>query len=160
MQAEEQAALAALVRGQRQAALGTLDDGQPFVSMVLYVVDTGPSFLIHVSRLSAHTRHLEATPRASLLVMQPDTGSGNPQELARITMQVEAQRLDRESEAYKQGKSRYIARLPDSAMLFDFPDFSLYRLVPMNARYIGGFARAYSLTAEQLRQALEPGLNP
>jgi hypothetical protein len=35
-------------------------------------------------------------------------------------------------------------------MLFDFGDFNLYRFIPQSARYVGGFARAYTLTAEQL----------
>jgi hypothetical protein len=37
--------------------------------------------------------------------------------------------------------------------LFDFPDFALFRFVPSEARYIGGFAHAYALTALRLRQA-------
>jgi hypothetical protein len=37
--------------------------------------------------------------------------------------------------------------------MFDFPDFVLFRFVPAEARYIGGFARAYTLTVEQLHLA-------
>lgn len=154
MRSEESAQLAALVWGQRQAALGTLADGVPFVSMVLYALDAGPSFLIHISWLAVHTRHLEAHPHASLLIAQPDTNVDDPQQLARVTIQVTAQRLSRESDEYERGKALYSARLPTAVMLFDFPDFSLYRLVPTEARYVGGFGRIFSLTAEQLQKAL------
>jgi hypothetical protein len=43
--------------------------------------------------------------------------------------------------------------LPAATQLFDFPDFTLFRFIPSEARYIGGFARAYTLTPEQLRAA-------
>jgi heme iron utilization protein len=46
-----------------------------------------------------------------------------------------------------------LARLPNAEMLFTFPDFVLFRLTPSEARYIGGFARAYTLSPELLRRA-------
>lgn len=161
MQQQEQAALAALICEHRQSALGTLDDqGAPFVSMVLYVPEETRAttarrgFLIHISRLSAHTRHLEADNRASLLITQPDSGTGDPQQLPRVTIQVRAERISHESEEYARARARYIERLPASEFLFTLPDFALYRLIPTEARYIGGFGRAFSLTAEQLQAVL------
>jgi heme iron utilization protein len=159
MQAEDRAALAALITGQRQAALGTLADGAPFVSMVLYALErasSGPTnLLIHVSRLSPHTGQLLADPRASLLIAQPDTGEGDPQALPRVTVQARASALRPEDSGYEQARASYIARLPQSAFLFSFPDFTLFRLVPSEARYIGGFAKAFALSAAQFQQALE-----
>lgn len=159
MDAVDRAALADLVRGQRQAALGTLADGAPFVSMALYALaepEAGAAcvFLIHVSRLAPHTRHLEADPRASLLICQPNTGAGDPQALPRVTIQATAQVIPRESAAYAAGRAAYLARFPQAEMLFTFPDFALFRLDPRAARYVGGFAKAFSLDAEQLQQAL------
>lgn len=158
MQAEDRLALAGLVGGQRQAALGTLADGAPFVSMVLYALDSGDgqqtSLLIHVSRLSPHTGQLIADPRASLLIAQPDLGEGDPQALPRITVQVLASILRPGDGGYEQAKASYIQRLPHSAFLFTFPDFTLFRLMPTEARYIGGFAKAFALSAAQFQEAL------
>ena len=56
---------------------------------------------------------------------------------------------------YLDARACYLARLPAAAPLFEFPDFILFHLVPSEARYVGGFARAYTLTAEQLRKAFE-----
>jgi putative heme iron utilization protein len=158
MQAEDRAALKALVEGRRQAALGTLDGGAPFVSMVLYALERiagqPPAALIHVSRLSAHTRHLLADPRASLLVALPDVGEGDPQALARVTLQCLARPLSADTTDYEQARAAYLARLPQQEYLFGFPDFTLFRLEPLEARYVGGFARALSLTAAQLAEAL------
>ncbi|MGA8392877.1 MAG: pyridoxamine 5'-phosphate oxidase family protein, partial [Burkholderiaceae bacterium] len=66
-----------LITGRRVAALGTVDASDPaqtFVSMVPYAVwPGGPAMVVHVSALAAHTRNLQAQPRASLLVMDTET---------------------------------------------------------------------------------------
>lgn len=155
MNAEEQRNLANLLRGQRWAALATLaDDGAPLASMVAYVPEEDfGGFLLHLSRLASHTRNLLADPRASLAVSEPDTGQGDPQTLARVTVQGTVVHLPRDTAEYAAGRDVYLRRLPDAGRLFEFPDFMLFRLVPSGARLVGGFARAYSLDAARLRAA-------
>jgi heme iron utilization protein len=156
MQPEDRAALRELLEGRRQAALGTLDGGAPFVSMVLYALERRPGHqpaaLIHVSRLSAHTRHLLADARASLLVALPDTGAGDPQALARVTLRCLAAPVPADDPGHAAARAAYLARLPAQEYLFGFPDFALFRLELQEARYVGGFARAFSLSAAQLAE--------
>ncbi len=159
MEASTYSELRALVRGSRQAALGTLTaDGAPFISMVLYALDlpagAPASAFIHISRLAAHTRQLHADPRASLMVMQPDTGAGDAQALARVTLECFATPLPTDSADYAAARTAYLARLPTQEYLFAFADFELFRLELRAARYIGGFAQAFSLDAETLVRAL------
>lgn len=158
MQTEDRAALRALVHGRRQAALGTLDATGPFVSMVLYALEprsgAAPALLIHVSRLSPHTRQLLADPRASLLIALPDVGEGDPQALARVTIRCLATALYPDAPGYAEARAAYLARLPQQEHLFEFPDFLLFRLEPLEARYIGSFAKAFALNAQQLAEAL------
>lgn len=158
MQAEDRAALRALVEGRRQAALGTVEAGAPFVSMVLYALERRPGLapapLILVSRLAAHTRHLQAEPRASLLIALPDVGEGDPQALARVTLQCEARAVPADAPDHAGARAAYLGRLPQQEYLFGFPDFTLFRLEPREARYVGGFARALTLSAAQLAEAL------
>ena len=60
--------LATLIRSNRLAALGTLRDGCPFVSMVVYAIsDDLTSFYLHLSRLAVHTRDIIADPRLKLV---------------------------------------------------------------------------------------------
>jgi putative heme iron utilization protein len=152
MKAEELAIVAALLRDQRQAALGTLRDGAPFVSMVAYAAEPGfGGFLLHLSRLAPHTQHLLADSRASLLICAQDDGRDDVQTLARITLVGAAAPVAGAEQAA--ARELYLARLPAAAPLFEFPDFALFRLVPDQARYIGGFARAFTLTVDHLRQA-------
>ena len=47
-----------LIHGKRIAALGTLHQGGPFVSMVTYAAAKDGSLILHVSRLAAHTRDM------------------------------------------------------------------------------------------------------
>jgi heme iron utilization protein len=154
--AEELATIATLIRSQRVAALGTLRDDGPFVSMVAYAAE--PDFsglLLHLSRLAAHTRQLLAAPQSSLLICERDDGRDDVQTLARITLAGAATPIPAASAAYADARACYLARLPTATPLFDFPDFILFRFIPSEARYIGGFALAYTLTPEQLRRATE-----
>lgn len=152
---EEFPAIARLIRAQRVAALGTLADGAPFISFVAYAVEADLcGYLIHLSGLAAHTRQLRADPRVSLLIAEPDTPQvEDVQTLARITLSGTAEPIARETAAYSSGRARYLERHPAAAMLFDFADFDLYRIAVSSARYVGGFARAYTLTLAHLAQA-------
>ena len=154
MNAEELSVIATLIRNQRVAALGTSRNNGPFVSMVAYAVE--PDFggcLLHLSRLAAHTKQLLAAPQASLLICERDDDRDDPQTLARITLVGLATPLPAESAAYAASRACYLARLPSATPLFDFPDFALFRFLPSEARYVGGFARAYTLTPAHLNQA-------
>ena len=145
-----------LLSEQRWACLGTLDEGRPFVSWVAYVVDGDGSLLLHLSRLAKHTRNLLSDGAVSLAISEIDDGRSDPQTLARITLDGVVEVVARDSAAYPSGRGRYLARLPDAAMLFDFEDFSLFRLAPQAARYVEGFGSTHRLNGERLRQLLAP----
>lgn len=154
MTKEDRRRLIRLLTEQRWAALATLDDGGlPAVSFVACVPEPGyGGFLIHVSRLAAHTRHLLARPRAALGISEPDPGKDDPQLLARVTLQGRVEEVTRETPAYDEGRRRYLAHLPQAAPLFGFGDFVLLRMSPDTVRFVGGFARAHSLSGEELRR--------
>lgn len=152
---ESLSALRDLVASRNVAALGTLHEGAPYVSMVPFaLLEDGTAFLIHVSELSAHTQDMIDDPRVSLLVMQAESAGTLPQELARVTVHGKAARMEEPSADYDRGKARYLARFPDSEPMFGFGDFSLFAIRPEAVRWIGGFAGAQSLTAEDLIEAL------
>ena len=87
MNQQELSTVAGLLRGQRQAGLGTLPGGAPFVSMVAYAAEPDfGGFLLHLSQLAPHTGALLADPRAALLVSEPDDGRADVQTLTRVTL--------------------------------------------------------------------------
>src|SRR5262245_21154183 len=84
-------ALQGLVCERSVAALGTLHDGQPYVSMVPFALaPDGRALVIHVSHLAAHSTNMRRDRRVSVLVMEPEGPGKMPQSLARVTIQGEA----------------------------------------------------------------------
>ena len=150
-----------LLRTVRAGALATLErgTGAPFASLVTVATDVDGAPLLLLSQLSAHTRNLEADPRASLLLAAG--GRGDPLAHPRLTLTgtVAATEAPR-------ARARFLARQPKAALYADFPDFAVYRLALGAGHLNGGFARAATLTAAELatdgpaREALaeaEPG---
>jgi putative heme iron utilization protein len=151
MNATQSVALAHLLHTQEVAALGTLHDGEPFVSMVPYaLLPGGADFVIHVSRLAAHTKDMLANPAVSLLVIASPESQVSAQARPRVTIQGSAKPCADSAPQYGEAKRAYLTRFPHAADLFSFADFSLFVIAPRSARFIGGFAQAASIGAETL----------
>lgn len=137
--------IARLLRERRWAALGTLNAGAPLASMVAYAPEPGLAGLfMHLSGLSLHTRNLLADPRSSLVVTDPDTGTGDPQLLPRVGLTGSVVLLEPGSAEWREARGIYVGRFPDAEPRFDLGDFRLFFFVPEEARYVGGFAKARS----------------
>lgn len=155
MKPELAEALRTLLASQRVAALGTLHDREPFVSMVPYaIVPHGQGLVVHVSRLAAHTRDMLADPAVSVLVAATPAADASVLGLARVTLQGEARPCGEDDVHHAAAKRAYLARFPESEPMFGFADFSLFVIAPRSARFVGGFAQAASVGAETLRQVL------
>jgi putative heme iron utilization protein len=146
-----------LLQTQQVASLGTLHQGQPYVSMAPFALLPGSTnFIIHVSQLAAHTKDMLASPQVSLLVIAPPTPEVIAQELARITVQGEAVQLAGGTPKHAAAKAAYLSRFPQSELMFGFSDFSLFAIVPSSIRFVGGFAQATTISPETLAEVLSP----
>lgn len=154
MNREMTVVLQQLIQNRMTAALGTLHEGAPFVSMVPYAVARDGSFILHVSRLAAHTRDMLDNPDVSLLITESEASGKMPQALARVTVQGRAQMLDRDSEKNTEAREVYVSRFPDAAPLFEFSDFNMFIIAPLSARVVAGFGQAVTITGEELATAL------
>lgn len=133
-----------LLRSIRSGALATLDpDGTPFASLVTMATDADGTPLMLLSRLSAHTRNLLADPRCSLLFSQG--GKGDPLAHPRLTVVGRAVQS-----AEPRIRERFLARHPKAKLYADFPDFGFFALEPGAGHLNGGFAKAATLTRNQL----------
>ena len=114
METTEREKLARLIRGGRWAALATYGDGVPLASMVAYACEPGfAGFLLHLSRLSAHTRNLLASPSASIVISETDTAQiRDPQTLGRVSIQGEARPIREDLKGYPEAKALYEKRFP------------------------------------------------
>lgn len=118
------------------ATLSRKQPGFPFGSLMPYGLDERgrPTFLI--STMAMHTQNLQADPRASLLVTQPEA-SGDPLGSSRITLIGNVQRIPENEIA--EGRALYLARYDNSKYWVDFEDFSFYRMQVVDLYYVGGF---------------------
>lgn len=134
------------------ATLGV--ENKPEASMVAYALDDQQAVLyLHLSQLAAHSRNLLNVPDASLAISETDMGTGDPQQLARLTLFGRVIPLQQDLPGYEEAKRCYLQRLPTATPLFDFADFRLFRFVINKARYVGGFAQAHSYNATDLEKA-------
>ena len=136
-----------LMRSVRQAALATVSDGLPFVSLVTPAVAADGSILMLLSALSEHTRHLRGEPRCALLFTGAAT-TANPQTAPRLTVRGAAEVADDRSL-----KDYWLGRHPYAAFYADLPDFTLWKVMPETGFHVGGFAQAMHLSGEALRPA-------
>ena len=137
------------------AALGTLHDGAPFVSLVPFaLLGDASAFVLHVSGLSAHTRDMRADSRVSLLIAEPESDLKPAQALARVTIQAEAVEVRGPTRDPTASRQAYLQRFPGAADLFQLGDFALFDVIPRSVRYIAGFAQAFTLSPETLVRAL------
>jgi putative heme iron utilization protein len=137
-----------VIRAAREATLATVSAaGQPFAALVTPATAPDLAVLLFLSQLSGHTRHLMADPRCSLLFLGPASGP-NPQKRPRVTITGVAERLEGKAAALK---ARWLARHPYAGRYADLPDFALWRVVPQEALYVGGFAMARRVPGSALR---------
>jgi putative heme iron utilization protein len=134
-----------LLHAARWGTLATsMEDGQPFASLVTPAVAPDGAVLMLLSSLAAHTRHLVAQPRCALMVAG-QAANANPQTAPRLTvLGVAARQDDAGLRAY------WVQRHPYASPYADFTDFSVWRLVPEAGHFIGGFAQAHVLAQARL----------
>lgn len=133
-----------LLRAARSGTLATSASGQPFAALVTPATAPDLSILLLLSSLSEHTRHLRAEARCALMV-QGVAEEVNPQTAPRVTVTGLAEPIDDPTL-----KARWVALHPYAAFYADFGDFSLWRIRPAGALFVGGFARAARLRQAEL----------
>jgi len=154
------AVLHALLAGRSVAALATLHDGRPSASMVpfaCFVHDARLRLVVHVSGLAAHTRDMRASPDVCLLITAAESAAVPPQALPRVSVPGRAEFIPADHPDYAILAAAYLEKFPEAADLFSFADFSLVAIEPTSGRLVAGFARAMTLSVENLRAALIDG---
>jgi putative heme iron utilization protein len=158
MDPSQAGALRSLLENQQLAALATLHKGDPAASMVPYaLLPQGQGFVVHVSRLATHTADMQAHQAVGLLITASPGSASSPQELARASVQGRATLLVPDSPEHLAAKSAYLLRFPHTADLFSFSDFSLFAIRVRSLRFVGGFAQAATILAEEFSSIMSAG---
>ena len=110
--------------------------GFPFGSVMPYGLDRRGRPIFLISTMAMHTQNIQADPRASLLVTQPDS-SGDPLGAARVTLVGNVSSVPDADVA--EARKLYLERYANSKYWVDFEDFSFYRMELVDIYYVGGF---------------------
>lgn len=139
-----------LLRKEKYGVLCTISqtlNGWPFASLTPYAFTAFGELIILTSQLAEHTRNIYSDPRVSLFI--PDSKAlCDPQSNARLTVLglvdiLVASEVD-------EARRRYLARFPESELLFNMTDFALFKLSVERARFIGRFGDIYWLSSIDL----------
>jgi putative heme iron utilization protein len=142
------AALSALLGSVRVGVLVTSTDAGPFGSHAPFLPgDDWRETFIHLSQLAQHTKNLMARPGAGFYLCEPDGPEKNPLSLQRVSFSGRAAPVPR-GPRYDAIRDRYLARFPQSEMMFGLADFQLWGLALESALFVAGFGRAYRATRE------------
>jgi hypothetical protein len=104
------------------------------------------AFHVHVSRLAWHTQDMAKDARVALSIAETDDGRADPFTLMRVSIRGKAEQLQEEPEL----RESWLQRFPEQRINFELPDFSFWRVVPREARFVAGFGRIYTLSAADL----------
>src|SRR3954467_1230644 len=145
MDPESRRLLAGLIRRERIAHLATLRGEAPMVSMTLYMPENDLSaFYVHVSRLAWHTQDMQHDARVALSISETDDRRADPFTLMRVTIRGEATQIAGGP------KEAWLARFPEQAINFELADFSFWKILPRDARFVAGFGRIHNLSPAEL----------
>jgi putative heme iron utilization protein len=131
-------------------------DGDPWASFVTYGLDGGAPVLC-VSNLAEHGRNLAGDPRASLSIVAPAT-EGDPLANGRITLAGVMERPAGDEHAA--ARQAHLEAVPAAKYYVDYTDFTLWVLRVQRVRWVGGYGRMDSATAEDYAAARPDPVTP
>lgn len=130
---------AALLRESNEGVLSTMSkkfEGYPFGSFTTFTTDRNRSVIIYASGLAQHTKNLLHNSKASLTIYNLKE-SGDQQDSQRLTLLGDLVIADDQDDCRK----RFSLFLPHSVNYHKMHDFSFYKLLINQARWIGGFGQ-------------------
>ena len=152
--AEEARTLASSTNTATLASLTSA--GDPWASFVTFGLLEGQPVLC-VSHMAEHGRNLSGDPRASVAIVSP-AAEGDPLASGRITL---AGIVERPSESeFSAARSAHLAAVPAAKYYVDYSDFSLWVLRVKRVRWVGGYGRMDSATAEAYAAATPDPVQP
>ncbi len=128
------------------AQLGTVDEhGTPLASYGPFVRE-GNNFVMLLSTVSQHARNLQHSPRASLMLVEPEDKARHLFARERVVIDCDVVCIDkhaREAVPLKQEMKQTFGDIVDQ--LCGMKDFNFYRFSPRSGNYVKGFGQAFRL---------------
>ncbi len=124
--------------------------GFPFGSLMPYGLDAQGRPVFLISTMAMHTQNLQADPRASLFVAEPNVG-GDPLGASRVTLIGTVGKIPEPELA--NARTAYLKGYPESKYWVDFEDFFFHRMDVLDVYYVGGFGVMGWVAASEYSQA-------
>ena len=137
---------AVLLRESSEGVLSTISkkfEGYPFGSFTTFTTDRNRTVIIYASGLAQHTKNLVQNSKASLTIYNLKK-NGDQQDSQRLTLLGDLVLADNQDDC----KERFSLFLPHSVNYHKMHDFSFYKLLINQARWIGGFGQIAWLKPE------------
>lgn len=146
-------AIRGLLEGSRVLSLAVVVEGNPEAALMPFALreDYGALF-VQASGLARHARGLQPGARVGVLLHANDTPDVDPMQLPRLSAQATVTVLDKTGDAFASAAARFIDRFPGAETTLGLGDFNLYELTLGRGRYVEGFARAFNVGADTLRE--------
>lgn len=143
----------AFIQPFQSAVLSTLSPQNEPQASYAPVLQQQNAFYIYISELADHTRNLQQNPKAELFFIEDESRCENIFARQRASIKITAQPIARDSEQWRDVMTQFGQLQPEMIpMLRELTDFHLFKLTPYHARYVKGFAQAFNLDGEQLKQ--------
>ena len=145
-------AICGLLDTTRVLSLAVLVDGEPEAALLPFARrDDYNAVYVQASGLARHTRGLGAGARAGVLIHASDSPDADPMQLPRLSLHATVAVFDKSSAAFAAAATRFASRFPAASMTLELGDFNLYELTFVRGRYVEGFARAFNIGGDALR---------
>lgn len=143
-----------MIASVRHAVLSVYDvaHGYPHLARIAVQADTDGTPMALLSEIATHTRLLETTPRAGLLIEAAADTKGDAMAQARMTLQVVARRLPSEGPDNDARLARWVANNPRARAYAKLADFHFWRLEPHGGLLNAGFGQAYLLQPTDIKK--------
>jgi len=147
-----------LLESRRTAALATVDvQAHPQVSVVPFacaVLHDTACIVILVSALAAHTGHMQADERVSLLIADHERDGQPVHALGRLSVAGVARMQERDAPEARTLAEHYVRRFHDAAPIAELPDFRYVAIEPTSVRQVAGFGAARDAPLEAFQRFL------
>ncbi|MDD1779692.1 heme utilization protein HutZ [Enterovibrio sp. ZSDZ35] len=131
--------------------LGTVDkEGKPHTSYAPFAFSE-MGYYILVSDLATHGQNLKNSKAVSIMMIEDESEARSIFARRRLSFDTNAEHIERDSEQWIAAIEVMQARLGEMIEnLSSLGDFNLYRLNPVEGRYVKGFGQAFNVSGEDM----------
>lgn len=145
-------AMRQLLDTERVLTLAVVVDGEPEAGLLPFAVrEDYRALFVQASALARHSRGLLPGATAGVLIHAADRPDRDPMQLPRLTAQATVRPFERSTEPFAVAAARFTSRFPAAAVTIELGDFTLYELTLKRGRYVEGFARAFNIGPDTLK---------